>query len=124
MTALNTNGTLSLTCFATPLSAFTTDTNFQVLGTKVNYRYDAENKPTDEIEGVSYRIAVPSLFGQLTLKVLDAKKSLISEKLLAQESEIYITLKTDNVILKPYRIEFNNAYFTTSCLSADISLLG
>lgn len=122
---LNANGTLNLKAFETTLSQFTTDTSFQVLDVKQNKIYDKiTNKPTDEIESVSYRILVPELFGQISVKVVDSKKSIISDKVLAQNDEVYVNLNTANVIFKPYRIENNGVHFSVTCTSNDISLLG
>ena len=73
------------------------------------YKTDAQGKRTEQIEGVRYRCANPKDFTVFTLKTLSIKPVITPEELESSEDVVYISIPVNDVVIKPYKIEYGIA---------------
>ena len=80
-----------------------------VKNVRISNVLDSEGKKTEKIEAVRYDCVNPENFSILTLKVETTRPVVTKEILEAAEEMIYISIPVDEVIIRPYSIEYGNA---------------
>ena len=76
---------------------------------RASYILDAEGKKTDKIEAIRYDCVNPDNFSNFTLKVEATRPVITREILEASEEAIYISIPVDEVVIRPYAIEYGKA---------------
>ena len=84
------------------------------------YKTDAQGKRTDQIEGIRYRCANPKDFTVFTLKTLSIKPVITPEELESSEDVVFISIPVNDVVIKPYKIEYGIA--TVSIIAPYVKL--
>lgn len=105
--------------FSKPLSDFTSSTEFIVKGLKENFRYDNQNKRTDECIGFTLRCIDPDNYDVLNIKIPKCI-SLTSEEVNKSDKEIYLIIPTDETTVYPWKVEYGKAQVTIEAPTASI----
>jgi hypothetical protein len=84
-------------------------------GVRLTYQTDEEGKRvSDEVIAVKYDVVDPKTLGTMTIKVETNKPIISPEELEASESPITLELPLDQIIIKPYKVEFGSANVSIS----------
>lgn len=73
------------------------------------YLLDSEGKRTDKVDFIRYECANPTDFSSFTLKVLSTKQIITAEELEDATEVVYVKIPLNEVIIKPYKIEYGIA---------------
>ena len=84
------------------------------------YKTDAQGKRTDQVEGIRYRCTNTKDFTVFTLKTLSIKPVITPEELESSEDVVYISIPVNDVVIKPYKIEYGIA--TVSIIAPYVKL--
>lgn len=77
---------------------------------KPSYLLDAEGKRTDKVDYIRYECANPTDFSSFTLKVLSTIQIITAEELEDAREVVYVKIPLNEVIIKPYKIEYGTAF--------------
>lgn len=90
-------------------------------GVRLTYKTDEEGKRvSDEVVAVRYDVVDPKTLGTMTIKVETNKPIISPEELEASDTPITLELPIDNVVIKPYKVEFGSANVSISAPSVKI----
>ena len=91
-------------------------------GVRLTYQTDEEGKRvSDEVIAVKYDVVDPKTLGTMTIKVETNKPIISPEELEASESPITLELPLDQIIIKPYKVEFGSANVSISAPTVKIA---
>ena len=83
-----------------------------VKNVRISNVLDAEGQKTDKVEAVRYDCVNPDNFSTFTLKV-ETKRPVVTKEILeASEEPVFISIPVEEVVIRPYAIEFGNAKVT------------
>lgn len=78
-------------------------------GIRVSYQKDAEGNITKTIDAIRYDCVDPETFANFTIKVAATRPIITRELLDASQDAVYVQIPLDDVLIKPYAIEFGRA---------------
>lgn len=84
------------------------------------FKTDSEGKRTDIVEAIRYDCVNPNDYSTFTLKTLSIKPVITPEELEASEEVVYISIPVNEVVIKPYKIEYGIA--TVSIIAPYVKL--
>lgn len=80
-----------------------------VRNVRISNIMDAEGKKTDKVEAIRYDCVNPDNYSTFTIKVESSRPVVTKEILEASDEPIYITIPVEEVVIRPYAIEYGNA---------------
>lgn len=87
---------------------------------KPMYKSDADGKRTDTVEAIRYDCVNPNDYSTFTLKTLSVKPVITAEELEMSETPVFISIPINDVVIKPYKIEYGIA--TVSIIAPYVKL--
>ena len=75
----------------------------------LSYAVDEQKKRTSKVEAIRYECTNPADFSTFTIKVPSAEPVITAGELEAAEEPVFIEIPLDEVIIKPYKIEYGIA---------------
>ena len=84
------------------------------------FKSDSDGKRTDIVEAIRYDCINPNDFSTFTLKTLSIKPVITAEELEMSETPVYISIPVNDVVIKPYKIEYGVA--TVSIIAPYVKL--
>lgn len=107
-----------LTNRAIKLSAVFPESVYILIGAKILYEYDSDNKKTDKIVGYSYDVVNTGTFDKITVKVLKKAAIIEPEELQKKrENGERVFVEFVNATVKQYFSQYTNGFCDT--FSAD-----
>lgn len=91
-----------------------------VTDVKPMYKSDADGKRTDTVEAIRYDCVNPNDYSTFTLKTLSIKPVITAEELEMSETPVFISIPVNDVVIKPYKIEYGIA--TVSIIAPYVKL--
>lgn len=88
---------------------------------KPMYKTDSEGKRTDIVEAIRYDCVNPNDYSTFTLKTLSIKPVITAEELEMSETPVFISIPVNDVVIKPYKIEYGIA--TVSIIAPYVKLV-
>lgn len=83
-----------------------------VRNVRLSYAMDTEGNKTDKVEAVRYDCVNPDNFTTFTIKVVTDCPVVTKEILDASEEPVFISIPVEDVVIRPYAIEYGNAKVT------------
>ncbi|WP_419023682.1 hypothetical protein [Holdemanella sp.] len=80
-----------------------------VKSVRVSYSLDGEGKRTDKVSAIRYDCVNSTDFSTFTIKVESTKAVLTQENIEESEVPLYISIPVEQVVIKPYAIEYGIA---------------
>lgn len=84
------------------------------------FKTDSEGKRTDIVEAIRYDCVNPNDYSTFTLKTLSIKPVITAEELEMSETPVFISIPVNDVVIKPYKIEYGIA--TVSIIAPYVKL--
>lgn len=84
------------------------------------FKTDSEGKRTDIVEAIRYDCVNSNDYSTFTLKTLSIKPVITAEELEMSETPVFISIPIDDVVIKPYKIEYGIA--TVSIIAPYVKL--
>ena len=75
---------------------------------KPNFEYH-NNKRTDQVQSISYRVVDTISFDTFVVKVKETTPIITQQELEARDMPVYIQFPLENTVVKPYSLEFTTA---------------
>ena len=75
---------------------------------RTSYALDAEGKRTDKIDAIRYDCVNPDNYSSFTIKVEITRPVVTNEILEGSEEPIFVSIPVEEVVIKPYAIEYGN----------------
>lgn len=85
------------------------------------FKTDSEGKRTDIVEAIRYDCVNPNDYSTFTLKTLSIKPIITVEELELSETPVFISIPVNEVVIKPYKIEYGIA--TVSIIAPYVKLV-
>lgn len=90
---------------------------------RVSYVRDDSNKLTDTVEVIRYDLVdIKNHFAVVTIKSDNKKPLITQEELEAAQDPIYVNLDLNKLEVKPYKIEYGQAYLSLTVLDGGLTL--
>ena len=79
---------------------------------RISYKLNNEGKRTEKIDSVRYDCINPATFSSFTIKVPSANPIVTKEEIEVSQNAVYVKIPVDNVVIRPYAIEYGIAKVT------------
>lgn len=103
------NNTVSKDFFIKHLSDFYPNgSEFVLKEVRPNFEYH-NNKRTDQVQSISYRVVDTISFDTFVVKVKDTTPIITQQELATRDMPVYVQFPLEHTIVKPYSLEFATA---------------
>lgn len=106
---------------ATTLDSYTEEKTFALKSVGLVKKKDGEGKATDIVEAVRYSVVDISNYNTFTVKVMGATPVVTNEMVEQSDETIYITIPTDQTLVKPYEISYGTAKLSIQAPYVELS---